>query len=96
MQASRSLLCFARADQAELGGSSARHRCPLRHDTTPEELVELVETSWDEVWAARKPDAIDRFVTDDFVITTAGVEVAGSAGATLGGCALFDGSSERH
>jgi len=44
---------------------------------TPGESVDLVETFWDEVWAACNPDAIDRFVTDDFVITTAGVDVAG-------------------
>lgn len=44
---------------------------------TPEESVDLVEMFWEEVWSARNPDAIDRFVTDDFVITTAGIDVAG-------------------
>jgi len=44
---------------------------------TPEESAALVERFWDEVWRACNPDAIDNFVTDDFVITTAGVDVAG-------------------
>ena len=44
---------------------------------TPEESVSLVERFWDEVWRACNPDAIDQFVTDDFVITTAGVDVNG-------------------
>ena len=44
---------------------------------TPEESVSLVERFWDEVWRACNPDAIDQFVTDDFVITTAGVDVTG-------------------
>jgi len=45
---------------------------------TPEASIALVETFWDEVWAACNPAAIDRFVTEDFAITTAGVDVAGS------------------
>jgi predicted ester cyclase len=44
---------------------------------TPEAAIALVESFWDEVWAARNPAAIDRFVTEDFIITTAGVDVAG-------------------
>ena len=44
---------------------------------TPEASIALVESFWDEVWAARNPAAIDRFVTEDFIITTAGVDVAG-------------------
>ena len=44
---------------------------------TPETSIELVETFWEEVWAARNPDAINRFVTEDFIITTAGVDVVG-------------------
>jgi len=44
---------------------------------TPEESVDLVESFWEEVWAARNPDAIHRFVTEDFIITTAGSDVTG-------------------
>ena len=44
---------------------------------TPEESTALVERFWDEVWGACDPEAIDRFVTDEFVITTAGVDVSG-------------------
>jgi len=44
---------------------------------TPEESVDLVETFWEDVWVACNPDAIDRFVTEDFIITTAGSEVTG-------------------
>jgi len=45
---------------------------------TPAASIALVEAFWDEVWAACNPAAIDRFVTDDFIITTAGVDVAGA------------------
>jgi len=38
---------------------------------TPEASIALVESFWKEVWAACNPAAIDRFVTDDFIITTA-------------------------
>jgi hypothetical protein len=38
--------------------------------------VELVESFWDEVWNAHDVDAIDRFVVDDFVLTTGGEEIA--------------------
>jgi len=44
---------------------------------TPAASIALVEAFWDEVWAACNPAAIDRFVTEDFIITTAGVDVAG-------------------
>lgn len=44
---------------------------------TPEASIALVETFWEEVWAACNPAAIDRFVTDDFVIATAGLDVTG-------------------
>ena len=44
---------------------------------TPEASIALVESFWEEVWAAGNPAAIDRFVTDDFIITTAGADVAG-------------------
>jgi hypothetical protein len=37
--------------------------------------VKIVEGFWATVWKARNPDAIDRFVLDDFVITTGGVDV---------------------
>ncbi|WP_218825574.1 ester cyclase [Streptosporangium subroseum] len=37
--------------------------------------VEIVEAFWDAVWNAHDPDAIDRFVVDDFVITSGGEDV---------------------
>ena len=44
---------------------------------TPEAAIALVESFWEEVWAACNPSAVDRFVTEDFVITSAGVDIAG-------------------
>ncbi len=44
---------------------------------TPEAAVALVEAFWRDVWAACDPGAVDRFVTQDFVITSAGVDIAG-------------------
>jgi SnoaL-like domain len=37
--------------------------------------VKIVEDFWARVWKARNPDAIDKFVVDDFVITTGGVDI---------------------
>jgi len=37
--------------------------------------VKIVEDFWAAVWKARDPEAIDRFVVDDFVLTTGGVDV---------------------
>ena len=34
--------------------------------------VQIVESFWPDVWVARNPEAIDRYVVDDFVITSAG------------------------
>ena len=44
---------------------------------TPKASIALVESFWEEVWAAGNPAAIDRFVTEDFIITPAAVDVAG-------------------
>lgn len=55
---------------------------------TPEASIALVETFWNEVWAACNPAAIDRFVTEDFVITTAGVDVAGPEDFKAWGCPI--------
>ena len=38
---------------------------------TPEASIAIVESFWEEVWAACDPAAVDRFVTDHFVITSA-------------------------
>ena len=38
--------------------------------------VEIVEHFWREVWQARNPDAVDRLVAEDFVITSGGVEIS--------------------
>ena len=46
-------------------------------DLTPEAAIAVVESFMEEVWAACNPSAVDRFVTEDFVITSAGVDVAG-------------------
>jgi steroid delta-isomerase-like uncharacterized protein len=37
--------------------------------------VEIVENFWREVWQSKNPEAVDRLVAEDFVITTGGVEV---------------------
>ncbi|MGY2342649.1 ester cyclase [Pseudomonas sp. SDO5532_S415] len=39
--------------------------------------VEIVERFWREVWQARDPQAAARFVAEDFVITSGGVEITG-------------------
>ena len=39
------------------------------------DAVKIVESFWADVWAVRSPDAIDRFVVDDFVITSGGVDI---------------------
>lgn len=38
---------------------------------------ELVESFWQQVWNAHDPDAVDRFVVPDFVITNAGRDIVG-------------------
>ncbi|KAA0693401.1 SnoaL-like polyketide cyclase [Neorhizobium sp. P12A] len=37
--------------------------------------VEIVNNFWREVWQSKNPEAVDRLVAKDFVITTGGVEV---------------------
>lgn len=37
--------------------------------------VAIVQAFWAAVWKARDPEAVDRFVVDDFVLTTGGVDV---------------------
>ncbi len=37
--------------------------------------VQIVEPFWADVWVARNPDAVDRHVVDDSVITSAGEEI---------------------
>ncbi|NUU38702.1 ester cyclase [Pseudomonas sp. C2B4] len=39
--------------------------------------VEIVERFWREVWQARDPQAAARFVAEDFVITSGGIEIKG-------------------
>jgi ketosteroid isomerase-like protein len=41
--------------------------------------VRVVEEFWAAVWKARDPEAIDRFVVDDFILTTGGVDVVSRA-----------------
>jgi SnoaL-like domain len=37
--------------------------------------VKIVEDFWAAVWNARNPEAVDKFVVDDFIITTGGVDI---------------------
>lgn len=39
--------------------------------------VEIVERFWREVWQAKDPQAAARFVAEDFVITSGGVDIVG-------------------
>jgi steroid delta-isomerase-like uncharacterized protein len=39
--------------------------------------VRIVEEFWSAVWKARNPEAAAKFIVDDFVITTGGVEIRG-------------------
>jgi SnoaL-like polyketide cyclase. len=39
--------------------------------------VDIVESFWREVWSARDAAAAARFVSEDFVITTGGVDIQG-------------------
>lgn len=39
--------------------------------------VKIVEDFWEAVWSARDPEAVQKFVVDDFVITTGGVDIVG-------------------
>ncbi|WP_448090288.1 ester cyclase [Pseudomonas azerbaijanoccidentalis] len=39
--------------------------------------VEIVESFWREVWQARDPQAAARFVAEDFIITSGGVDIVG-------------------
>jgi steroid delta-isomerase-like uncharacterized protein len=39
--------------------------------------ISIVHAFWDEVWNAHDPDAVDRFVAEDFVIVTGGETIAG-------------------
>lgn len=37
--------------------------------------VQIVEEFWDAVWNGHNPDAIDRFVVDDFILISGGKEI---------------------
>jgi steroid delta-isomerase-like uncharacterized protein len=37
--------------------------------------VILLENFWRDVWAAKNPDAVDTYVTEDFVITSGGKDI---------------------
>ena len=39
--------------------------------------TEIVRDFWDEVWNAREPDAVDRFMADDVVVEAGGQEISG-------------------
>jgi hypothetical protein len=41
--------------------------------------VEIVESFWRDVWQAKNPEAVDRYVAEDFVITSGGVEISSRA-----------------
>ncbi len=43
--------------------------------------VEIVEAFWAEVWQpTQNPDAVDDFVSEDFIITSGGVDINGVLG----------------
>ena len=39
--------------------------------------VQIVHSFWDAVWNAHNPEAVDQFVSEDFVIINAGNEIRG-------------------
>ncbi len=39
--------------------------------------VDIVESFWREVWQAKNPQAAARFVAEDFVITSGGMDIVG-------------------
>jgi ketosteroid isomerase-like protein len=39
--------------------------------------VDIVHAFWDEVWNAHDPEAVDRFVVDDFLIVSGGEDISG-------------------
>src|ERR1700741_3509661 len=43
------------------------------------DAVKIVEAFWADVWVARNPEAVDRYVVEDFVITSGGVEIRSRA-----------------
>ena len=50
--------------------------------------VKIVEDFWTAVWKARNPDAIDKYVVDDFVITTGGIDIYTKTNSKSG-CSSF-------
>lgn len=44
---------------------------------TDRTAVKIVESFWREVWQAKDPQAAARFVAEDFVITSGGVDIVG-------------------
>ncbi|QJI40017.1 SnoaL-like domain-containing protein [Pseudomonas sp. ADAK2] len=44
---------------------------------TDNTAVHIVESFWREVWQAKDPQAAARFVAEDFVITSGGVDIVG-------------------
>ena len=67
----------SRPNGSELEAAPPSDRPIRRLAMTPEAAIAVVESFWEEVWAACNPSAVDRFVTEDFVITSAGVDIAG-------------------
>src|SRR5262249_51928240 len=39
------------------------------------DAVKIVESFWADVWVACNPEAIDRYVVEDFTLTTGGVDI---------------------
>jgi hypothetical protein len=37
--------------------------------------VQIVESFWEDIWVAGNAEALDRYVVDDFVITSTGEEI---------------------
>ena len=39
------------------------------------DAVKIVESFWADVWGTRNPEAVDRYVVEDFVLTSGGVDI---------------------
>jgi hypothetical protein len=46
---------------------------------TRKSSIDIVEHFWREVWQARNPQAVDGLVTEDFTITSGGVDICSRA-----------------
>lgn len=45
--------------------------------TSDSTSVDIVHAFWEQVWNAHAPEAVDRFVDEDFILVNAGTEICG-------------------